>query len=504
MRNALGVLVCWVVLAVGEARADQPAGPQFCPGVYADDFTALSTQAREFDRQPQAVFSYCARSTATYECLSYANDGSVHRERHKAVLHGTAFAFTRRGDDTLLLTNDHVASWPTVTDQQHAVDGIPAGCKKTSEALALVDDEHDSYARDDIPLTRIASDPQLDVAILKTPAKLQVMPWKIGHSAHLRERNVVEVRGFPLGAFRATNAGTVISAHDHDEYGEWDHDDFVIDALLSAGNSGSPVLAVSCATGEYELVGIYHAGYTEGSALNVVVAIDQVRDLMTTLKRTSRDHSDDPLALDDVSRGLIKDEVDASTEFFFPFGAQVALARRGNDDALFYVVFGKDFPTSSDPVAVLEDRQSDPNLPAAALGRVWLGSAQGLKSYQANALDADGQVQSARILAALRADSLAYAHYRAAHRAGGDSRQSADDLRRLRKVLGRSASARTELLQNLGDLAERLAPQLGERGATLAAVVAPVAANRSDGQSMSAAVAPPAPRGTTETPPPTM
>ena len=35
------------------------------------------------------------------------------------------------------------------------------------------------------------------------------------------------------------------SEHDHDDYGEWDHDDFVVDALLSAGNSGSPVLAVS-------------------------------------------------------------------------------------------------------------------------------------------------------------------------------------------------------------------------------------------------------------------
>ena len=70
--------------------------------------------------------------------------------------------------------------------------------------------------------------------------------------------------GFPLGEFQATNVGKVISAYDHDEQGEWDHDDFVIDALLTSGGSGSPVLAVSCKTGEFELVGIFHARYNGG------------------------------------------------------------------------------------------------------------------------------------------------------------------------------------------------------------------------------------------------
>src|SRR4029077_1779614 len=116
-------------------------------------------------------------------------------------------------------------------------------------------------------------------------AAIQVMPWKIGKSSALRERNVVDVRGFPLGAFKATNLGTVISTYDHDDYKEWDHDDFVIDARLSQGNSGSPVLAVSCATGESELVGIYHAGYSRGSSLNVVIQVDQARDFLTALKK---------------------------------------------------------------------------------------------------------------------------------------------------------------------------------------------------------------------------
>ncbi|HMF39847.1 MAG TPA: S1C family serine protease, partial [Polyangia bacterium] len=202
------------------AAAPAPAGP-FCSGAYADELTTLSNDARAFDLSPEGVFSYCTRNTATYECLSYGLDGAVRRERRKAVLHGTAFAYKKQGTDTFLLTNDHVAAWPAVTDPQHAVDGIPAGCKKVSESLALVDDEHDSYARDDVQVTRVVTDPQLDVAILKTQATLHVMPWKVGRSAALRERNVVEVRGFPLGAFRATNVGKVISAIDHDDYGDW-------------------------------------------------------------------------------------------------------------------------------------------------------------------------------------------------------------------------------------------------------------------------------------------
>jgi len=471
VRLITSVVLCSAVLLASNARAEQAASPApYCPAAYADDFAALSSQAREFDRQPQSVFSYCTRNTATYECLSYALDGAVRHTRKKAVLHGTAFAYRRQGDDTLLLTNDHVASWPAVTDTQHVLDGIPAGCKKVSENLTIVDDEHDSYARDDIALTRVVTDPQLDVAILKTAATLQVMPWKVGHSARVRERNVVEVRGFPLGAFRATNVGTVVSAHDHDDFGDWDHDDFVIDALLSAGNSGSPVLAVSCTTGEYELVGIYHAGYTEGSALNVVVGIDQVRDLMTTLKKVPHDRLEDPPVLDRVSRRAISDDIDAEHELFFPFGSQVAVARRGPGGALLFVLFGKDFPTSTDPMLVIEDLTPAADTPFASFRRIWFGSAQGLKSYDRGALDAEGQTQVGRLLDALRADASSHSTYRIARRLDVGSRQAADDLRRLRKTVAQTAGARTELLQNLGELGERLGPQPGEQGRTLAEV----------------------------------
>ncbi len=448
------------------APAAEP--PPLCSGSYADDFRALSSQAREFDRQPQAAFSYCVRNTAVYECLSYGADGAVRHDRRTAVLHGTAFAYRKQGADTLLLTNDHVAAWPAVTDAQHTVEGVPAGCKKVSETLALVDDEHDSYGRDDIPVTRVVTDPQLDVAVLKSSTDLHVMPWKIGHDAHLRERNVVEVRGFPLGAFRATNAGTVISAHDHDDYGDWDHDDFVVDALLSHGNSGSPVLAVSCATGEYELVGIYHAGYSEGSALNVVVGIDQVRDLMTTLKRTPHPHQGDPPALDASTRHLLRSAVDELGEMFFPFGTQLALLRPGQNDGLLFVLFGKDFPQSPEPALVVEDLAPGADPAFGRLGRIWVGSSKGLVARDGTTLDAEAQAEIARVLDGLRADAAATAAYQRARRADAASRQESDALRRMKRTLTRTAASRGELLQTAADLSEHFGPQGAERGLTLA------------------------------------
>ena len=123
----------------------------FCSGQYADDFSSLSAAARDFDHRPEATFSYCTRNTAVYECLSYASDGAVRRDRRKVVAHGTAFAYRKQAGETLLLTNEHVAAWPAVTDGEHEVHGVPAGCKRVSDTLSLVDDENDRYGKDDIP-----------------------------------------------------------------------------------------------------------------------------------------------------------------------------------------------------------------------------------------------------------------------------------------------------------------------------------------------------------------
>ena len=446
--------VVWPASAQAQVARPPSAGP-LCLGEYADDLSALQSRARDFEKQS---YSYCVRNTATYECLSYGADGNVRKTRKRAVMHGTAFGYKQSSGETLLLTNQHVAEWPAVTDDEHTVDGVPLGCKKVSDTIRVVDSESDAYERDDVSLQRVVSDSQLDIAVLKAHATLPILPWKIGRSASLRERNVVEVRGFPLGAFQATNVGKVISAFDHDSYKEWDHDDFVVDALLSSGNSGSPVLAVSCRTGEFELVGVYHAGYSEGSALNVVVGIDQIRDLMTTLKRTPHNHGD-AQALDARDRQKLL----SPDEPFFPFGPLTAQVRTRSDGALLFEVMSRDFPLRTHPILVIEDLPNAQPAPSdkdpfGDLGRAWVGSPSGLKMYAHADLDADAQALVQRLLEQLRRDALAAIAYRAAAREGLKTRERFDHMTRLERALRHERELRRDSAQQLTDLVDRLQP----------------------------------------------
>src|SRR5262249_11499629 len=147
----------------------------------------------------------------------------------------------------------------------------------------------DDFEPGQIVLARVAVDPLLDAAILKAPGqKLTVIPFRVGKSAGLRQGNVVEVRGFPLGVMQAVSSGKVVNPYDRDQEQGWDHVDFVIDALRAEGNSGSPVVAVSCRSRTMELVGIYHAGYKGHGALNVVVGIDQLTESMRKKRRVPR------------------------------------------------------------------------------------------------------------------------------------------------------------------------------------------------------------------------
>jgi hypothetical protein len=441
-----------------------PPSP-YCTGDYADDFSVMSTAAREFESRPQPAYTFCVRTSAVYECPSYGADGNLRRTRRKATAHGTAFAYRQQNGDTLLLTNQHVAEWPAVTDDDHTVEDVPPGCKRVSDSLRIVDNEADAYEPDDIPLTKVVADPQLDIAILKTKAPLAVMPWKIGRSAGLRERNVVDVRGFPLGAFKATNVGKVVSAYDHDDYKDWDHDDFVVDALLSPGNSGSPVFAPSCKTGELELVGVYHAGYSRGSALNVVVGIDQVRDLMSSLKRAPRQRSD--VTLDATSRAQLVERVHAAVEPFFPFGALPAAVRARSDGALIFEVFSRDFPFKPHAVLALEDLPSTPDA-FGEPGRVWFGNGRGLKLWARSDSDGDTQAQVSKILEGLRRDALAAFAYRAAHQGADSSREHFDQMSKLERALRRATQAHQDLSQSASDLADRLGPFPAEPAASLA------------------------------------
>src|SRR5207302_1165750 len=174
-----------------------------------------------------------------------------------------------------------------------------------------------------IPLTRLLSDPAGDIAVLKAHRTLPVMPWRIGRSGALRPGNAVHVRGFPLGAFPALNTGKVINPYTQDSEKGWNHADFVVDALLSAGNSGSPVFAISCRTSEPELVGVFHAGYAEAAALNVVVAVDQLREELDTLRLPRRDAGlRSEITAQDRERVVKQLSTDKSHAITFPFGGR--------------------------------------------------------------------------------------------------------------------------------------------------------------------------------------
>jgi S1-C subfamily serine protease len=466
--------------AAGEESPDAPASAparSYCSGEYADDFTALSAKAREFE-QRQAPYTYCVRTTAIYECPSYAPDGSLRRTLRKAVAHGTAFGYRRYGGDTLLATNEHVAEWPAVTDDEHQVSDIPAGCKRVSDALRIVESEKDDYERDDIPLARVVADPRMDVAVLRAKGALPILPWKIGRSAALHERNIVDVRGFPLGVLRANNVGKVVSAYDRDEERDWEHDDFIVDALLSPGNSGSPVFAISCRTGEFELVGIYHAAYSRGSALNAVVGIDQLRGLLTHLKRTSRPRSEGVAALGGSDRAKLAEAARAEAgALYFPLGSLTAAARARPDGAIVFALMGKDFPLQADPVLVLEDLPPGEEGGFGRLGRIWAGNRQGLKLEDRAALDADAQATTAKLVDAFRYDSLLAAAYRAEARAGMASRERHREVTRLERALRRAAASRRDLAQAALDMVDRLCPATADATATIAeALTAPVPA----------------------------
>ena len=450
------------------------ANAPYCSGDYADDFAALSAKTRDFEQKPQNQYTYCVRSTAIYECISYGADGNLRRSKKKTSAHGTAFAYKQQSGDTLLLTNFHVSDWPSVTDEDHHVEDVPQGCKRVSDSLRIVDNEADAYDRDDIPLSRAVTDPQMDVSVLKAHATLNVMPWKVGRSAALRERNVVDVRGFPLGAFKASSVGKVISAYDHDADKDWDHDDFVVDALLSPGNSGSPVLAVSCKTGEFELVGIFHAGYTGGSALNVVVGIDQLRGTMTTLKRSSRAAGKlEVSSMDLKARARLTEDSHSLLEPFFPFGNLPAVVRTRPDGALLFEVMSREFPLKSYPIMVVEDLVPSSPDEFGRLGRIWFGNRQGLKTFMRSDLDSDAQAQMTRLLDTLRHDALSAFEYRTASKSAANSREHFDQMSKLERALRRTSTAHADLSAVVMDLADRLGPRPNDMGTAVADIFTP-------------------------------
>lgn len=446
-----GVIVGTVMTRKGPAA---PRGIPACDGEYSDSLQQMPTRVRDIENGQKSEYTYLVRSSARYDCPYYGADGKIKRKKVETMEHGTAFAYEVSNGETFLLTNDHVASWPEVTDLSHRVEGVPEGCKRMEDRQRIVHDEHDSYEPGQIALSRVASDPQLDAAILKTSRTLISFPYRIGKSAALRQGNAVQVRGFPLGLIRAVNAGKVVNPYDLDQEQGWNHVDFVTDALLSEGNSGSPVLALSCRTGELQLVGMYHAGYKGHSALNVVVGIDQLRDFMTRKRRVPRASPEGSPAMSAAERKRTRESLAAGTLPLFEFGGLHVMAE-ATGETLMYHVYGREFPLDDRRLAVLEDRPAGSG--AGEIARLWVRGEAGLREWQAKDLGADERDFLVRFGEALRFQMVRVIGYRRTL-AGPNAFEDRRRGRELLRTIERQALPARELAGNLIDLVERLGP----------------------------------------------
>jgi len=376
-----------------------PAKP-FCSGEYGDALTVLRPEVRSFEASPRASYVYLVRSTATYEHISYGSGGKVRHQYIRHVQQGTAFAYRATNQQWLLATNEHVARHPEITQADNPVEGVPVGSRKVREVVQIVNDDPGRGDSSRQPLALVVADEALDVAVLASQVPLQVMPYRIGRSEALQLGNLVLVHGYPLGAFAASNTGRITGLAQRDRERNWDHEDFVVDALLNPGNSGSPVFAISCHTGELELVGIYHAGYRNAQGLNVVVSVDQFRDLLENPgaakpRRVVEDTEPD--------RETLWKALSLLGPVMMPFGDRAAEARV-NGDAVQFTVYESDWPLSVRVHLIL---RSGGELPAS-LASAELGYVPSFES-----LEPELRGTAARLEETLWRQLLAVLHYRA-------------------------------------------------------------------------------------------
>jgi S1-C subfamily serine protease len=336
------------------ARRERPPSQER----YADGLAAMNAAARARESRPSAAYVYCLRATAVYEHLSYGHGGKLRREYVTKVRHGTGFAYRKRGAEWLVATNHHVVEFPEVTGDGADLDGVPPGSRRVRQDVRIVASEAEPDRPDRPALTVVVEDEALDMAVLASAAPLTLIPYRLGRSSDLRVGNAVLVRGYPLGAFPAANAGRVIGVGQRDLERNWDHEDFAVDALLNLGSSGSPVLAVASDTGEPEVVGVYHAGYKGAQGLNVVIAMDGLRSLLEGL--TPRARAPEPkvsgAAPADARLALAKGPI------VMPFGGRVVRVER-DGDAVRFALLDPAFPLSERVEVSIVDRG------AAATGR---------------------------------------------------------------------------------------------------------------------------------------
>ena len=458
-------------------QAAAPAPQLLCSGDYADTLPAGRANAiLEAMKDP---FVFAIRNTTTYEHVYYGRDGKLRRSYLRSTVHGTGFAYRLVNGETLIATNEHVASQPDVTDEEHPVEGVPTGSKKVREQLKVVRDENDDYEPGHVMLSKVLSDPAADVAVLRAKKQLGVMPWRIGRSSLLRAGNLVQVRGFPLGAFAALNAGKVLNPYTTDAEKGWSHSDFVIDALLSSGNSGSPVFAVSCRTGEPELVGIFHAGYTEAAALNAVIAVDQLREELDTLKIPKRDsQTRSEITAQDRDKLVKQLFLEQGHGLTFPYGSRAVVAQLTDPTTLRFSILDDDYPLVVQETMALVDRAQNGFGTLDGVAVLVDGT---LAEAPAQALEGDVREHFERLYDSLWRQVLGVVDYRARLVKGRLSADAFGEAQAERSRLRKRAGEQKEILGICMFEADHASFGAGQKSGAPAAASLPAAAPSSAG-----------------------
>jgi hypothetical protein len=205
---------------------------------------------------------------------------------------------------------------------------------------------------------------------------------------------------------------------------------------------------------------MYHAGYKEASALNVVIGIDQLREFMLKKRRVPRASSEGPVVGAAERKRL---EVTLGTEALplFELGGLHVLAERSGDQLLYHL-YGRNFPLDDRRLAVLEDDRSSGKF--GEFGRLFVRGEGGWRAFATVALHEEDHDLLDRLGDAVRLHILRVLEYRRVLASKGASEERRRG-RELLKTLERQAQPERELVVNFVELVERLAP--GREGAPL-------------------------------------
>lgn len=236
-------------------------------GKYDSSLALLDQSKQDYQRIKDSV--YCIRYTAVYEEMIFDKDGNVKSVFHTMGKHGTGFVYKSEVIDNskptnsepvteyFIVTNHHVATAPFILNE--------GAYRKVSEKIEIVDSATDQKPEDNISLELVVTDEKLDMAVLKTTRKLNVYPYKRGKSSELLSGNIARAEGYPQALIKATTQGIISTATNPNKEVTFEDEDFVIDAAINPGNSGSPVFALR--EGDWEWVGNAHAKLAIGASL---------------------------------------------------------------------------------------------------------------------------------------------------------------------------------------------------------------------------------------------